>query len=89
MENDENWTEKPGTQGLENDVDGTEKTGIMVGDRCIWDGETRNTGWRIMLMLLRNLEQGVENDVDVTENLEQRVENYTDGSKKPGTWVGE
>ena len=40
-------------------------------------------------MLLRNLEQGVENDVDVTENPEQRVENYTDGSKKPGTWVGE
>ena len=42
MENDENWTEKPGTQG-------------------------------------------VENDVDVTENLEQGVENYMDGSERPGT----
>ena len=40
-------------------------------------------------MLLRNLEQGVENDVDVTENLEQGVENYMDGSEKSGTWVGE
>ena len=36
------------------------------GERCEWDGETWNKGWRMMWMGRKNLEHGVENDVDET-----------------------